>query len=214
MKRNGLPFFSASAPCRTDGAFQNVLSAARACAPILHCSYTLVMMMYQLPIDMMTRIASVILATMSPPFHRASRPYGLSTTSVGLAAAFGGGRRGGRGGGAAGGRGRCGGGRRGAASGRCAAERDDARRTPRRAGPRPARPDGSSSACCLQTFVDHRKTGSRTDAFGRFKAVRRPRRQAVSRRRTNYRFHEIRPAPATGCRLRQPALRGDQRPLR
>jgi hypothetical protein len=42
----------------------------------------LVMMMYQLPIDMMARIASVILATMSPPFHSASRPYGLSTISV------------------------------------------------------------------------------------------------------------------------------------
>src|SRR5664279_5582835 len=40
------------------------------------------MMMYQLPIDMMARIASVILATMSPPFHNASRPYGLSTTSI------------------------------------------------------------------------------------------------------------------------------------
>src|ERR1700687_2391211 len=40
------------------------------------------MMMYQLPIDMMARIASVTLATMSPPFHSASRPYGLSTISV------------------------------------------------------------------------------------------------------------------------------------
>src|SRR4029077_9734285 len=40
------------------------------------------MMMYQLPIDMMTRIPSVIRATRSPPFHSASRPYGFSTTSV------------------------------------------------------------------------------------------------------------------------------------
>src|ERR1700674_1522493 len=40
------------------------------------------MMMYQLPIDIMARIASVTLATMSPPFHSASRPYGLSTISV------------------------------------------------------------------------------------------------------------------------------------
>src|ERR1700674_1350032 len=40
------------------------------------------MMMYQLPIDMMARIASVTLATMSPPFHSASRPYGLSTSST------------------------------------------------------------------------------------------------------------------------------------
>src|SRR2546430_16822783 len=42
-------------------------------------------MMYQLPIDMMTRIPNVILATRSPPFHRASRPYGFSTNSVVLA---------------------------------------------------------------------------------------------------------------------------------
>src|SRR4030095_10450654 len=39
------------------------------------------MMMYQLPIDMMARIASVTRATMSLPFSRASRPYGLSTSS-------------------------------------------------------------------------------------------------------------------------------------
>src|SRR6185503_15410746 len=39
-------------------------------------------MMYQLPIDISARIASVTLATMSPPFHSASRPYGLSTSSV------------------------------------------------------------------------------------------------------------------------------------
>ena len=44
-------------------------------------------MMYQLPIDMRARIASVTLATMSPPFHSASRPYGLSTSSVVLVAA-------------------------------------------------------------------------------------------------------------------------------
>jgi hypothetical protein len=50
--------------------------------PILACSYTLVMMMYQLPIDMMTRMPSVMRATRSPPFHNASRPYGFSMTSV------------------------------------------------------------------------------------------------------------------------------------
>ena len=44
-------------------------------------------MMYQLPIDIITRIASVILATRSPPFQSASRPYGLSMTSGALAAA-------------------------------------------------------------------------------------------------------------------------------
>ena len=44
-------------------------------------------MMYQLPIDMMTRMISVPLATQSPPRHSASRPYGLSTTSVAFLAA-------------------------------------------------------------------------------------------------------------------------------
>ena len=38
MKRNGLPSFSPSAPFCTDGAFQNVLSAARAWRPIFACS--------------------------------------------------------------------------------------------------------------------------------------------------------------------------------
>ena len=47
------------------------------------------MMMYQLPMDMMTRMASVTLATMSLPFSSAVKPYGLSTTSVAFAAAFG-----------------------------------------------------------------------------------------------------------------------------
>ena len=35
------------------------------------------MMMYQLPIDMMTRIASVILATMSPPFQQRLEAVGV-----------------------------------------------------------------------------------------------------------------------------------------
>src|SRR5881392_1385103 len=39
-------------------------------------------MMYQLPIDMMTRIAIVAFDTMSPPAHNACRPYGFSTISV------------------------------------------------------------------------------------------------------------------------------------
>ena len=74
MNRNGLVFFNPAAPSCTDGAFQNVLSAARACLPILACSYTLVMMMYQLPTDMMTRMVSVTLATMSLPFSSAAKP--------------------------------------------------------------------------------------------------------------------------------------------
>src|SRR4030095_1028611 len=82
MKRYGLFFFSPSAPARTDGALQNDFSAARAALFILACSYTLVMMMYQLPIDIMTSIPSVIRAPRSPPFHSASRPYGFSISSV------------------------------------------------------------------------------------------------------------------------------------
>src|SRR5438067_10150581 len=39
-------------------------------------------MMYQLPIDMMTRMAMVPLETRSPPCHTACRPYGFSTSSV------------------------------------------------------------------------------------------------------------------------------------
>src|SRR3990167_2948393 len=42
-------------------------------------------MMYQLPIDMMTRMISVPRATKSPPFQSASRPYGLSTASLVIA---------------------------------------------------------------------------------------------------------------------------------
>src|SRR6476659_8353375 len=38
-------------------------------------------MMYQEPIDMITRMISVPLDTKSPPFQSASRPYGLSMTS-------------------------------------------------------------------------------------------------------------------------------------
>ena len=38
MNRYGLFFFKVSAPWRTEGAFQNVFSAAFACVPILACS--------------------------------------------------------------------------------------------------------------------------------------------------------------------------------
>jgi len=47
------------------------------------------MMMYQLPIDMMTRMPSVMRATRSPPFQSASRPYGFSTISVVFSPTFG-----------------------------------------------------------------------------------------------------------------------------
>src|SRR5260221_9311135 len=42
------------------------------------------MPMYQEPIDMMTRMMSVPRETKSPGFHRASMPYGFSTTVRGL----------------------------------------------------------------------------------------------------------------------------------
>src|SRR4029079_11001343 len=95
----GLPSLSPLAPFCTDGAVQNVLSATRAWWPILACSYTLVMMMYQLPIDMMTRMPSVMRATRSPPFHNASRPYGFSMTSVVFSTTLAGAARGSGGGG-------------------------------------------------------------------------------------------------------------------
>src|SRR4030095_9627223 len=63
------------------------------------------MMMYQLPIDMMARIASVTRATMSLPFSRASRPYGLYTSSVVRVPAFAAGAAGAGGGGGSGGAG-------------------------------------------------------------------------------------------------------------
>src|SRR5258707_5614758 len=49
MNRYGLPSFNPAAPLLTEGALQNAFSAARACAPIFVCSYTLVTMMYQVP---------------------------------------------------------------------------------------------------------------------------------------------------------------------
>src|SRR6266540_5763037 len=82
MKRNGLDSLSCAAPSCTLFAFQNVLFAWRACRRIFACSYTLVKITYQLPIDMNARMPSVIFATMSPPFHSASSPYGLSTIST------------------------------------------------------------------------------------------------------------------------------------
>ena len=55
----------------------------------LPCCNNLEMMMYQVPIDMSTKINKVDLATKSPSRQRASRPYGFLTVS--LVAGFGGG---------------------------------------------------------------------------------------------------------------------------
>ena len=87
MNRNTLSLASASAALRSDGTPANATCAAYACRFMRRCSSNLATMMYQLPSDMMTRIASVILATRSPPFHIASSPYGLSTISVAFALA-------------------------------------------------------------------------------------------------------------------------------
>ena len=63
MKCMAEPAFSALAPAFTELAFQKVSASLTALFIIERCSNTLVKMMYQLPIDMMTRITSVPLAT-------------------------------------------------------------------------------------------------------------------------------------------------------
>ena len=112
--------------------------------------------MYQLPIDMTTRIPRVKRATMSPPRQSASRPYGLSTTSVARIDGAAGGRRGRRGS-RFGGRGSGRGGGLRLRQGHAAAGPSASRRG---TGPRPGRPIGSSSAWCLQAINDSvRKPG-------------------------------------------------------
>src|SRR5205085_4272115 len=86
MKRNGLVPFRRAVPSATLLASQKVRFAIFAWRRSFVCSYSLVMITYQLPIDMNTRMPSVIFRTMSPPFHIASRPYGLSTISTCLPA--------------------------------------------------------------------------------------------------------------------------------
>ena len=74
MKRNGLAASSVSAPWRTLPALQKVWAASLACRPILDCSMNFMTMMYQLPMLMITRISSTLLATPSLVFHSDSRP--------------------------------------------------------------------------------------------------------------------------------------------
>src|SRR5882762_6080452 len=83
--RNALPSFRGATPSLSDLADQNVFLASRACAISLNCSNSLVTMMYQLPIDMIARMISVPRETKSPPFHKASMPYGFSTDSLEVA---------------------------------------------------------------------------------------------------------------------------------
>ena len=63
MKCIAVPLLSALTPAWTLLAFQKVSASFTALLIMERCSKTLVKMMYQLPIDMMTRITSVPLAT-------------------------------------------------------------------------------------------------------------------------------------------------------
>src|SRR5450830_1228492 len=81
MKRNGLPSFKEEEPACTDAAFQNFVRASVACPDNFTWSMILVIRMYQEPMDMIAMMISVPLATKSPVFHNASRPYGFSITS-------------------------------------------------------------------------------------------------------------------------------------
>src|SRR5882672_2300934 len=78
-------------PSFTEPLDQKVSWTCFACLKTLACSYTFTNMMYQLPIDMITRMMSVPRETKSPWDQSASSPYGLATTSWSGPAAPGGG---------------------------------------------------------------------------------------------------------------------------
>ena len=61
---------------------RRLLRISRASRSSWLCSHSFAKMMYQDPIDMITRMISVPLATQSPCFQSASRPYGLSIVSL------------------------------------------------------------------------------------------------------------------------------------
>ena len=69
-------------PDFTELAFQKVSADSLALFIIWRCSNSFVKITYQLPMDMMAMMTSVLWATKSPWVHRAFRPYGLSTASV------------------------------------------------------------------------------------------------------------------------------------
>ena len=81
MKRKAEPSCSEVKPDFTELAFQNESADSRALFSMARCSNSFVKITYQLPIDMMTRMTSVDLLTMSPSCHMAFRPYGFSTAS-------------------------------------------------------------------------------------------------------------------------------------
>jgi len=74
MNLKGLPSFIAAVPSATEPEDQNDAFTAAASRKSLYCSYTFTNMMYQEPMDMITRMISVPLETKSPCFQRASRP--------------------------------------------------------------------------------------------------------------------------------------------
>jgi hypothetical protein len=74
MKRNALPSLSFLAPSFSEGDFQNDFAISRPSRISLNCSQSFTKMMYQLPIDMITRMISVPLETKSPWRQSASRP--------------------------------------------------------------------------------------------------------------------------------------------
>src|SRR5258708_13545693 len=78
-------------PSLTEPLDQKVSWTCFACLKTLACSYTFTNMMYQLPIDMITRMMSVPRDTKSPWDQSASRPYGFATISCSGPAATGGG---------------------------------------------------------------------------------------------------------------------------
>src|ERR1700734_513658 len=81
MKRNGEASSSSLAPSTSDGAVHSFSSALFARRLARNCSTNLVIMMYQLPIDISTSRISTKRATKSPFFQSAPRPYGLLTVS-------------------------------------------------------------------------------------------------------------------------------------
>jgi hypothetical protein len=68
------PSSSEPTPAFTELAFQKESAPLLALFIIVRCSKSLVKMMYQLLIDMMSMMISVPLATKSPWFHSAFRP--------------------------------------------------------------------------------------------------------------------------------------------
>src|SRR5450830_127689 len=85
MKRNGEPSASEDEPAATDDAFQNLACTSFAWRMIFIWSSSLVMMMYQEPIDMIDMMMMVPRGT-QPDSHTALMPNGVSISSLPAAA--------------------------------------------------------------------------------------------------------------------------------